>query len=150
MPIYYKNRDVGNVVYTGGGNEPLVVTGTPEWQSTIMSGNGYVYFVMPTMSHTPEEIYAAFNAGLDVYIRLSKASAAMYLGNSTTLPDIQYIDAKVYKVGDEQMLGGKYFEAVGEGYIGNTSSYFYRVVVTGGASQSITKCNASLYRHTST
>jgi hypothetical protein len=81
-----------------------------------------------------------------VYIRLSKASVATFLGNSTTLPDIQYIDAKVYKVGDEQIMGGKYFEAIGEGYRGGTTNYFYRVVLTGVANRTVTQCNASLYR----
>lgn len=130
---------------------PLIVTGSPECTSIIMGGTtNFAYYNAPPLSVTAEEIYKSFNAGRDVYIRLSKDSYGMYLGSSKVLPDIQYIEARVIKVANETILGGYYIYAQGEGFIQNSSTYFYRVVVEQGQGKNFSQISAYLYKPATT
>lgn len=112
---------------------PLIVTGSPEVKSMAMSGTNFaIYNTSSPLSHTGEEIYNAFNSGRDVYIRLSKDSYGTNLGTSNTLPDIQYVDARVVSVSHTGMNPPYNFVAHGEGFSNNMSTGFYRVYVSDG------------------
>jgi hypothetical protein len=119
--------------YNALANLPLIVTGSPEVKSMAMGGTNFaIYNISSPLSHTGEEIYNAFNSGRDVYIRLSKDSYGTNLGTSKTLPDIQYVDARVVSVSHTGMNPPYNFVAHGEGFSNKMSTGFYRVYVSDG------------------
>jgi hypothetical protein len=128
---------------------PLTVTGVTDAVSVPMSdGKAYALFTVPTLSHTPKEIYDAFSAGREVNLRLTGITNAMTIGSSA-MPYIKDISARVTAVGNELIRGGYYVDAVGDGS-SLSASAFYRVVISYDQGKEYATIDASLYRRTAT
>ncbi len=141
-----KNGSKGSKGDTGD-YSPLIVTGSPKCNAIMMGGTtNYAIYSAPLLSHTVEEIYNAFTAGRDVYIRLTNENPSMTgLGTSTVLPDIRYIEARVVSVTKDVMYFNGYFKAQGCGY-GIDNNSMYSVTVSGNGSSTYTQVECYLYK----
>jgi hypothetical protein len=109
---------------------PLIVTGSPQCKAIQNSGETYVQYLAPLLSHTAQEIFEAFNAGKEVCIRLCKSGMPGSTFGDTSFPEIQYLDAVVHYADGNNDSGYYSFSAHGTGWCAGVGK-MYTVHITG-------------------